>query len=131
VLAALAGACAFDLVLLDLNLPDLDNLRAALEWANQSENEGDLLIAIAGASAWIWHPLGLRLEGIEPVAGEGKSLLASWKTMQGKQYNPKALKTWLASETADWPHEAAAQVRTEYIAGSTPDVAIDVLLHFQ
>lgn len=73
---------------------------------------------------------GLRLEGIEPVAGAGKSLLASWKDMQGKQYNPEALKTWLASETSDWPHEAAAQIHIEYIAGSTPDVAI-VLLHFQ
>jgi outer membrane translocation and assembly module TamA len=74
---------------------------------------------------------GLRLEGIEPVAGAGKSLLASWKNMQGKQYNPEALKTWLASETSDWPHEEVAQVHTEYIAGSPPDVAIDVLLHFQ
>jgi outer membrane translocation and assembly module TamA len=73
----------------------------------------------------------LRLEGIEPVAGAGKLLLASWKDMQGRQYNPEALKTWLASETSDWRHEAAAQVHTEYIAGSTPDAAIDVLLHFQ
>ena len=73
---------------------------------------------------------GLRLEGIEPVAGAGKALLNSWKNMQGTQYNPEALKTWLASETSDWPHEAATQIHIEYIAGSTPDVAI-VLLHLQ
>jgi outer membrane translocation and assembly module TamA len=73
----------------------------------------------------------LRLEGIEPVAGAGKSLLASWKDIQGKQYNPEVLNTWLESETSDWPHEAAAQLHTEYVAGSTPNVAIDVLLHFQ
>lgn len=35
---------------------------------------------------------------------------------------------WLASEMSDWPHEAAAQVHTEYIAGSTPDVAIRAFL---
>jgi outer membrane protein assembly factor BamA len=73
----------------------------------------------------------LRLEGIEPVAGAGKSLLASWKNMQGKQFNPEGLKTWLASEMSDWAHEAVAQVHTGNIAGSPPDVAIDVLLHFQ
>lgn len=74
---------------------------------------------------------GLRLEGIEPVSGAGRSLLDSWENMQARQYNPVALKTWLASETAGWPHEAAAQVYTEYLPGSNPDAAIDVLLHFQ
>jgi len=52
-------------LLLSLNLPDLDNLRAAFEWAKQSPCEGELLIAIAGASAWIWGPAGLGLEGVQ------------------------------------------------------------------
>jgi hypothetical protein len=73
----------------------------------------------------------LRLDGIEPVAGAGKSLLASWKDMKGRLYGPEALKTWLASKTFDWPPEAATKVHTEYIAGPTPDAAIDVMLHFQ
>jgi hypothetical protein len=73
----------------------------------------------------------LRLEGVEPVAGAGRSLLATWKDMQGKLSSPEALKTWLATQTSGWPHEAAAQVHTEYLAGSIPDVAIDVMLHFQ
>jgi predicted ATPase/DNA-binding winged helix-turn-helix (wHTH) protein len=50
--------------LLDLNLPDLDNLRAAFEWASRSPYEADLLIALAGASAWLWRSAGLSLEGL-------------------------------------------------------------------
>jgi predicted ATPase/DNA-binding winged helix-turn-helix (wHTH) protein len=51
--------------LLDLNLPELDNLRAAYEWASRMPHEDDLLISIAGASAWIWQPAGLWLEGAQ------------------------------------------------------------------
>ena len=47
----------------------------------------------------------LRLEGMEPFAGAGRSLLASWKDMQGKLYNPEALKQWLAANTSGWPPE--------------------------
>jgi predicted ATPase/DNA-binding winged helix-turn-helix (wHTH) protein len=50
--------------LLNLNLPDLDNLRAAFEWASRSAQESDLLIALAGASAWFLVYAGLVLEGL-------------------------------------------------------------------
>lgn len=43
-------------------LPDLDNLRAALDWA-QAAGDVELQIALAGASAWIWRDSGQRIEG--------------------------------------------------------------------
>jgi hypothetical protein len=73
----------------------------------------------------------LRLEGRELFAGAGRSLLASWKDMQGKLYNPDLLKQWLATNTSGWPHEAASTVNADWVAGSAPDVAVDILLHFQ
>jgi outer membrane translocation and assembly module TamA len=72
----------------------------------------------------------LRLEGMEPFAGAGKSLLASWKDAQGKPYNPEVLKQWLAANTSGWPREAASSVNADFVAGSSPDVAVDILLHF-
>lgn len=73
----------------------------------------------------------LRLEGMEPFAGAGRSLLASWKDVQGKLYNPEVLRHWLAANTSRWPHEAASAVNADFVAGSSPDVAVDILLHFQ
>jgi outer membrane translocation and assembly module TamA len=73
----------------------------------------------------------LSLEGVEPVAGAGKSLLTSWKEMRGKLYSPELLKTWLATHTAGWPDDAATQVHSDFRTGSGPDRAINVLLHFQ
>jgi len=43
--------------------PDLDNLRAALDWAHDA-GETELEIALAGASAWIWRDSGQRVEGL-------------------------------------------------------------------
>lgn len=73
----------------------------------------------------------LRLEGMEPFAGAGRSLLASWKDVQGKLYNPEVLRQWLAANTSGWPREAASAVKSDFVAGSSPDVAVDILLHFQ
>ncbi|HEY1986172.1 MAG TPA: POTRA domain-containing protein [Terracidiphilus sp.] len=73
----------------------------------------------------------LKLDGLEPVAGAGKALIASWKELEGKVYNPQSLKDWLARNSSGWPSDAAARVHTEYIAGSNRDVAVAVLLHFQ
>jgi tetratricopeptide (TPR) repeat protein len=42
--------------------PELDNLRAALDWA--SRNDLDLEIGLAGAAAWLWRDCGLHAEGI-------------------------------------------------------------------
>jgi outer membrane translocation and assembly module TamA len=45
----------------------------------------------------------LLLDGTEPHAGAGKALLESWKTLQGRRYNPLLLKRWLVENTSDWP----------------------------
>lgn len=42
--------------------PELDNLRAALDWA--SRNDPDLEIGLVGAAAWLWRGCGLNAEGI-------------------------------------------------------------------
>ena len=43
--------------------PDLDNLRAALDALSAQPAHATRLIALTGASAWIWSRLGLRAEG--------------------------------------------------------------------
>jgi tetratricopeptide (TPR) repeat protein len=43
-----------DQVLRDRHVADLDNLRAALDWAARDGADADALVALAGASAWIW-----------------------------------------------------------------------------
>ena len=48
---------------LQLYLPDLDNARAALDWACSASGDGLLHVALAGALAWIWVDAGLRPEG--------------------------------------------------------------------
>ena len=42
----------------------------------------------------------LLLAGVEPHAGAGSELVASWSSLQGKTYNPDLLKNWLL---ANWP----------------------------
>ena len=42
--------------------PDLDNLRAALDWAARDGADGNALVALAGASWWIWFG-ALKIEG--------------------------------------------------------------------
>lgn len=43
-------------------LPDLDNLRAAIEWGTATT--ATLHIALAGASAWMWNGTGQRVEAL-------------------------------------------------------------------
>jgi predicted ATPase/DNA-binding winged helix-turn-helix (wHTH) protein len=50
--------------LLDRYLPDLDNMRAALDWSAGETGDAGLHIALAGAIAWIWVDAGLRPEGL-------------------------------------------------------------------
>jgi Surface antigen variable number repeat len=45
----------------------------------------------------------LFLDGTEPHAGAAKELMESWKTLQGKRYNPLLLNRWLAANTSNWP----------------------------
>jgi predicted ATPase/class 3 adenylate cyclase len=43
-------------------LPDLENLRAALDWSQ--DHDAALQVALTGASAWIWPGAGQRIEGV-------------------------------------------------------------------
>jgi predicted ATPase len=45
-------------------LPELDNLRAALSWAETTAEAAECFIALAGSSSWLWQPAGLRPEGL-------------------------------------------------------------------
>jgi predicted ATPase/DNA-binding winged helix-turn-helix (wHTH) protein len=45
-------------------LPDLDNVRAALEWCAGPAGDPDMLVALTGAAAWLWPLIGQRPEGI-------------------------------------------------------------------
>jgi outer membrane translocation and assembly module TamA len=120
-------------------LENLRNLYAAKGYANfgaiekpmidKTRHVVDIIIVIDEGKPVSFG--SLRLEGMEPFAGAGRSLLASWKDMQGKLYNPDLLKQWLATNTSGWPHEAASTVNADWVAGSAPDVAVDILLHFQ
>jgi hypothetical protein len=42
-------------------MPSIPNLRAAVSWA--ARNDGELLIALAGAAEWVWPEVHLRPEG--------------------------------------------------------------------
>ncbi len=44
--------------------PDIDNLRAAMDWAAGKDGDGDLLVALAGAASWLWRDVGLQAEGL-------------------------------------------------------------------
>jgi outer membrane translocation and assembly module TamA len=120
-------------------LENLRNLYAAKGYANfvaidkpmidKTRHVVDIIIVINEGRPVSFG--SLRLEGMEPFAGAGRSLLASWKDVQGKLYNPEVLRHWLAANTSGWSREAASAVNTDFVAGSSPDVAVDILLHFQ
>ena len=48
---------------IDRYAADIDNLRAALDWA-AGAGEADLLVALTGASSWLWRDVGLHAEGL-------------------------------------------------------------------
>lgn len=48
---------------IDRYAAEIDNLRAALDWAAEA-GEADLSIALTGASSWLWRDVGLHAEGL-------------------------------------------------------------------
>ena len=52
----------------------------------------------------------LLLDGTEPHAGAAKELMESWKTLQGKRYNPLLLNRWLANTSKPAPIDADRMV---------------------
>lgn len=45
-------------------LPEIDNLRAALAWSADARGDATLLVALVGASGWVWKEAGLAAEGL-------------------------------------------------------------------
>lgn len=69
---------------------------------NEKSHTVDFLLDVQQGPQY--HFGRLILDGIEPHAGAGQSLLNSWKTVQGKQYNPVALQHWLKVNRSNWQH---------------------------
>jgi len=89
--------------LLERYLPDLDNVRAALDWSAGAGGDAQLQIALAGAMAWIWVSAGHRPEGLRrtraamarielstPPHLEAR-LLGSWSGMAHPEAGPQEL----------------------------------------
>jgi outer membrane protein assembly factor BamA len=65
----------------------------------------------------------LSMEGVEPRAGAAQQLLASWKELEGKLYNPQLLRDWLKRNSAE-------QVYSENVASADPGT-LNVLVRFR
>jgi predicted ATPase/DNA-binding winged helix-turn-helix (wHTH) protein len=92
---------------LERYLPELENARAALDWAQ--DHDDALFVALAGAVAWIWVGAGQRLEGVRrsraamakitgaTPAAQVARLLIEWKTL-----------AWIDEGAKVVPHSARA-----------------------
>jgi outer membrane translocation and assembly module TamA len=64
----------------------------------------------------------LYLEGVEPYPGAGKELMNSWKTLEGKRYNPLELQHWLLANHFDW--KVATQTSDSIRLAGDPDTHV-------
>jgi outer membrane protein assembly factor BamA len=69
---------------------------------NEAQHSIDVIVQVEEGNPYTFGPL--TITGSEPSAGAGKTLLAAWKQLEGKRYNPELLKKWLA---ANAPKNAA------------------------
>jgi len=72
-------------------LPEIDPLRAMLDSLAHDPDQASLHIALAAASAWVWQPAGLHLEGLSHLERAGSRidpeltpapLQARWSTVR-------------------------------------------------
>jgi predicted ATPase/DNA-binding winged helix-turn-helix (wHTH) protein len=80
---------------------DLDNVRAALDWAASPAGDVQLAVALAAASAWMWFYRRLRPEGLRRVRSAIDSidsatppyvearLLVGWASLANPEYQPQ------------------------------------------
>jgi outer membrane translocation and assembly module TamA len=68
----------------------------------------------------------LVFKGIEPHAGAGQELTASWASLQGKTYNPDLLSGWLST---NWPGGTEALNRVKTVPDDDPH-EVNVFLQF-
>jgi hypothetical protein len=60
---------------------------------DKSRRTIDLVLEVEEGQAFDFGKL--YLEGVEPRPGAGKTLLDSWKPLEGRRYNPVELQHWL------------------------------------
>ena len=68
---------------------------------DEAEHRIDLVIDLDEGRSFSFGQL--LLEGVDPHVGAGRSLEASWKGLQGRQYDPSLLNRWLTANAAQWP----------------------------
>jgi outer membrane protein assembly factor BamA len=89
----------------------------------------DVSVEIEEGLPYLFGPL--TFEGNEPSPGTSKTLLAAWKQLEGKRYNPDLLKKWLA---ANAPKAAAGSppIHPHAEGIADPDAHLmDVRLNFE
>ncbi len=89
-------------------LPDLDNVRAALDWAASDAGDVQMAISLAGASAWIWAYGRLRPEGLRRI----QSAIDSIDSSTPPQIEARLLTEWAGLATPEYhPQHRAALAR--------------------
>jgi outer membrane translocation and assembly module TamA len=73
---------------------------------NESNRTIDMVLEIDEGKPYDFGRLFL--DGTEPHPGAYKALTESWKTLQGKRYNPLLLKQWLVANASAWPGAATS-----------------------
>lgn len=68
--------------------------------SNELRRTVDLLVFVSEGKPYDFGRL--YLEGVEPYAGASKSLLNSWKRLEGRRYNPLELQHWLLVNHSEW-----------------------------
>lgn len=97
---------------MDRYLPDLDNARAALEWAAGPQGDSRLLIALTGAMGWLWDLLDIWPEG------QRRGQLARARIDAS---TPPHLEARLVNS---WPCMAMPETRAEALAGYERAIAL-------
>ena len=89
----------------------------------------DVSVEVEEGLPYLFGPL--TFEGNEPSPGTNKTLLAAWKQLEGKRYNPELLKKWLAANAPkSAPGSPPIHPHAEGIAD--PDAHLmDVRLNFE
>ncbi|MGA7107976.1 MAG: POTRA domain-containing protein [Terracidiphilus sp.] len=89
----------------------------------------DISVEIEEGYPYLFGPL--TFEGAEPTAGTEKTLLAAWKALEGKRYNPEVLKKWLAANAPKTP-QGAPPIHPHAEGIADPDAHLmDVRLKFE
>jgi predicted ATPase/DNA-binding winged helix-turn-helix (wHTH) protein len=101
-------------------LPELDNLRAALDWALDAPDRAELAISLAGAAALFWDKMSLLAEGRRYLERAEVLLSDATPPEIAARLHRQIGNLWLAS---DRPRALAALLRAEKIYRALGDQA--------